>query len=34
MSKILFYAMTGEKLCFLHVLMNAVDLAGEGMKSK
>ena len=34
MSKILFYAMTGEKLCFLHVLMNAVDLAGKGHEVK
>ena len=34
MSNILFYAMTGEKLCFLHVLMNAVDLAGKGHEVK
>ena len=30
MSKFLFYAMTGEKSCLLHVLMNAVDLADKG----
>ena len=29
-----FYAMTGEKLCFLHVLMNAVDLTGKGHEVK
>ena len=34
MSKVLFYAMSGEKLCFLHVLMNAVDLAGKGNEVK
>ncbi|NLC33393.1 MAG: hypothetical protein GX781_08865 [Clostridiales bacterium] len=26
MNKVLFYAMTGEKSCLMHVLMNAVDL--------
>jgi len=26
MKKVLFYAMTGEKMCFQHVLMNALDL--------
>ncbi|MEA5014851.1 MAG: hypothetical protein VB099_09850 [Candidatus Limiplasma sp.] len=30
MSKVLFYAMTGEKVCLLHVLMNAVDLFQKG----
>lgn len=30
MKKILFYAMTGEKSCLLHVLMNAVDLHAKG----
>ncbi len=30
MDKILFYGMTGEKMCFQHVLMNALDLHGEG----
>ncbi len=34
MSKVLFYAMRGEKMCFLHVLMNAVDLAGKGHEVK
>lgn len=30
MKKILFYAMTGEKSCLNHVLMNAVDLHAKG----
>jgi hypothetical protein len=30
MEKILFYAMTGEKMCFQHVLLNALDLASVG----
>lgn len=30
MSKYLFYAMRGEKMCFLHVLMNALDLQANG----
>jgi len=30
MEKILLYGMTGEKMCFLHVLMNAIDLANAG----
>ena len=34
MSKYLFYAMTGEKSCLLHVLMNAVDLAEKGNEVK
>ena len=34
MKKILFYAMTGEKMCFQHVLMNAVDLAADGYEVK
>ena len=32
MDKILFYAMTGEKSCLMHVLMNAVDLADKGQQ--
>jgi len=32
--KILFYAMTGEKSCFQHVLMNAIDLAVDGNEVK
>ena|SRR5690606_20412424 len=27
MNKVLFYAMNGEKMCFQHVLLNALDLA-------
>ncbi len=34
MKKILFYAMTGEKSCLLHVLMNAVDLHAKGHEVK
>lgn len=34
MKKILFYAMTGEKSCLLHVLMNAVDLHAKGHEIK
>ncbi len=30
MNKILFYAMTGEKMCFQHVLLNALDLSDAG----
>ena len=34
MKKILFYAMTGEKMCFQHVLMNALDLHKAGFEVK
>ncbi len=34
MEKILFYGMTGEKMCFQHVLMNALDLANAGHEVK
>lgn len=34
MSKELIYAMTGEKSCLLHVLMNAVDLSAKGFDVK
>lgn len=34
MSKVLFYAMRGEKMCFLHVLMNALDLREKGHEVK
>ncbi len=30
MKKILFYGMTGEKMCFQHILMNALDLSIAG----
>lgn len=30
MKKYLFYAMEGKKMCFLHVLMNALDLDEKG----
>ena len=29
MGKILFYGMTGEKMCFQHILLNALDLSAE-----
>ena len=34
MEKVLFYAMTGEKMCFQHVLLNAVDLSEVGNEVK
>lgn len=34
MKKYLFYAMTGEKMCLMHVLMNAVDLKAAGHEVK
>ncbi len=34
MKKFLFYGMTGDKMCFLHVLMNALDLTAEGMETR
>lgn len=29
-EKILFYAMEGEKMCFMHAIMNALDLKESG----
>ena len=34
MKKNLFYAMTGEKMCFQHVLLNALQLADAGWQVK
>lgn len=34
MKKILFYGMTGEKMCFQHILMNALDLNAAGQDVK
>lgn len=34
MKKYLFYGMTGEKMCFQHILMNAVDLSEKGYEVK
>lgn len=34
MKKFLFYAMGGEKMCFQHLLMNAVQLAEAGNEVK
>lgn len=34
MEKLLFYGMTGEKMCFQHILMNALDLSAAGREVK
>ena len=34
MEKVLFYGMTGEKMCFQHILMNALDLHGDKKEVK
>ncbi len=34
MKKVLFYGMTGEKRCFLHVLLNAAQLQEAGVTVK
>ncbi|MFY9178022.1 MAG: hypothetical protein WBI74_12575 [Caldicoprobacterales bacterium] len=34
MKKILFYGMTGEKMCFQHILMNALQLNTAGQEVK
>lgn len=34
MSKYLFYAMQGQKMCFMHVLLNALDLKHAGNEVK
>lgn len=34
MEKILFYGMTGEKMCFQHILLNALDLHEAGKEVK
>src|SRR5690554_2696141 len=34
MKKILFYGMTGEQMCFQHILMNALDLHSAGGEVK
>lgn len=34
MKKVLFYGMTGEKMCFQHILMNGLDLHGSGQEVK
>lgn len=33
-DKILFYAMRGEKMCFQHILLNALDLHASGREVK
>ena len=34
MKKVLFYGMTGEKMCFQHILMNGLDLHSNGDEVK
>lgn len=34
MKKVLFYGMTGEKMCFQHILMNALELNSAGQDVK
>ncbi|MGJ4849207.1 hypothetical protein ACH6CV_03035 [Bacillota bacterium Meth-B3] len=34
MRKVLFYGMTGEKMCFTHILLNALDLSAAGDEVK
>ena len=34
MKKYLFYGMTGQKMCFVHVLLNALDLKAAGNEVK
>lgn len=34
MKKVLFYAMTKEKSCFQHILLNAIDLSERGVDAK
>ncbi len=34
MKKFLFYGMTGDKMCFTHILLNALDLHKEGMEAQ
>jgi len=34
MNKVLFYGMTGEKMCFQHILLNALDIHSSGGEAK
>ncbi len=34
MKKILYYGMSGEKMCFVHILLNAVQLSDAGHQVK
>ncbi|MDD4080863.1 MAG: hypothetical protein PHP02_05570 [Eubacteriales bacterium] len=34
MKKVLLYGMTGEKTCFMHVLLNALDLHAAGHEAR
>jgi hypothetical protein len=33
-KKVLLYGMTGEKMCFMHVLLNALDLHASGHEAR
>ncbi len=33
-GRVLFYGMTGEKMCFQHILLNALDIHNEGGEAK
>jgi hypothetical protein len=33
-KKYLFYGMTGSKMCFMHILLNALDLVDDGSEVK
>lgn len=33
-GRVLFYGMTGEKMCFQHILLNALDLYDEGGEAR
>ena len=34
MKKIALYAFKGEKMCFMHVLLNAIDMSSKGIEVK
>lgn len=34
MEKFLFYGMTGSKMCFMHILLNTLDLVDDGKDAK
>jgi len=34
MDKFVIFAFKGEQMCFLHVLLNALDMDGKGMESR
>ncbi len=34
MKKVVFFAFKGEKMCFMHILLNALDLHEKGVETK